>query len=147
MFSPARIASVRTREVIPFQEAVVDSRQFDALISRLDTHLNRRRSLSLLGVAGVAGLWRVGDAEAKKRKKRPRKCFLVRYAVCFRGETVTVNSCGRDKLLKRGAQPGACPTPCVPQCTDCTGSDDGCGGTCSCPEGQVCIAAACQDPQ
>jgi hypothetical protein len=126
----------------------VDSDQFDAIVSRLDTHLNRRRSLSLLGVAALAGLWQTVDAEAKKkRKKRPRKCFMVRYALCLDGETVTANSCGRKKLLKRGAQSGPCPAPCVPQCMDCTGVDDGCGGTCSCPEGQVCVDAACQDPQ
>lgn len=126
----------------------MDFEAFDTRLPAVARHITRRRSLGLMGVMGTAGLRRNGDADAKKkRKKRPRKCFMVGYAFCVDGETVLVNSCGRKKLLKRGKTPGPCPDTCVPQCADCTGGDDGCGGTCSCPDGQACVDATCQDPQ
>ena len=126
----------------------MDSGKFDATRPWFVTHLTRRRSLGLLGALGTAGIWGVGDAGGKnKRKKRPRKCYMVGYAVCVDGETILVNSCGRKKLLKRGATRGPCPEDCVPLCMDCNGGDDGCGGTCSCPDGQTCINATCKEPQ
>lgn len=126
----------------------MDFEAFDRLLPAVSRHITRRRGLGLLGVMGTAGLWRDGHAGAKKeRKKRPHKCSMVGYAFCVDGESVLVNSCGRKKLLKRGETSGRCPEDCVPQCAGCTGGDDGCGGTCSCPDGQTCVGATCQDPQ
>lgn len=118
--------------------------QFTDVRPTLARSLTRRRGLGLLGAAAGAALWRTGNAGAKKKKKHPKRCFKVGYGFCVDGETVMVDSCGRKRLLKRGEQPGSCPVTCVPQCVDCTGGADGCGGTCGCPPGQVCQDATCQ---
>lgn len=128
------------------QEVTVDRDILDTRLSAAAAGLPRR-SLGLLPVLGVAGLGRGEETRAKKNKKRPRKCKMYRRAYCLNGNTFHVNSCGAARLRKRGATPGVCPEDCVPQCFDCTGATDGCGGICGCPAGQVCVDATCQDPQ
>ncbi|MFN8664118.1 MAG: hypothetical protein U0075_19670 [Thermomicrobiales bacterium] len=123
----------------------MDADHLEALVARLNPRLSRRHSLGLIGVFGIASAGLGMEAHAKKNKrKHPRRCFMVGYAFCVDGETVIVNSCGRKRLLKRGETPGRCPDTCVPQCADCAAGDDGCGGTCGCPTGQVCVEATCQ---
>lgn len=129
----------------------MDSDRFDTLTTRMATQATRRRTLGLLGVLGVASAGLVEGADAgKHRKHRKNSCGRhekkIGYTLCFNGENVFTGPCGRKKWLKRGAVPGRCPVPCVPLCTDCTGAADGCGGVCGCPEGQICVAAACQLP-
>ncbi|MDQ2654215.1 MAG: hypothetical protein M3Z20_14375 [Chloroflexota bacterium] len=107
----------------------------------------RRRALGVLGLLGVAS---AGPAEhtAARKKNRKRNCprhqKKIGYLLCFNGETIVTGPCGREKWFERGALPGRCPEPCVPQCADCAGGDDGCGGTCTCPEGQACVDATAQ---
>lgn len=122
----------------------MDADHLEALVSRLNPRLSRRYSLGLIGVFGIASVGHGIETYAKKKKKRPRRCYKVGYAFCVDGETVLVDSCGRKRLLKRGKTPGPCPDTCIPQCADCTAGDDGCGGTCGCPTGQACVEATCQ---
>ncbi|MDQ2655748.1 MAG: hypothetical protein M3Z20_22190 [Chloroflexota bacterium] len=129
----------------------MDAGRFDTLTTRLAAPATRRRALGVLGLLGVARAGLVEGAEArKKNRKKKRNCprhqKMIGYPMCFNGENILTGPCGREKWLKRGALPGRCPEPCVPQCADCTGGDDGCGGICECPESQACIDATCQDP-
>jgi hypothetical protein len=134
------------------QEAKMDADPFDAFATRLAEQVTRRRTLGLLGLLGVAGTGLVEDAEAGKNKRsRKNRCSrrekAIGYLLCFNGVTIVTGPCGREEWLNRGALLGGCPEPCAPQCADCTGGDDGCGGVCGCPEGQTCANVTCQDPQ
>lgn len=51
----------------------MDSDQFNALVSRLSTHLTRRRSLGLFSVAALSGAGLADDADARKKKKKRNK--------------------------------------------------------------------------
>lgn len=68
----------------------------------------------------------------------------IGYLMRFNGDDILTGRCGRRTWLERGALPGRCPQPCIPQCADCTGGDDYCGGICECPEGQTCVNATCK---
>jgi uncharacterized protein len=55
------------------REIVMDSDQFDALVSRLSTQVTRRRGLGVLGVIGATGAGLVAETAAKKKHKKKKK--------------------------------------------------------------------------
>jgi hypothetical protein len=122
-----------------FQEVIVESDQFDTLVSRLSAHLTRRRSLGLLGVLGVSGASIVQDVDAKKKKKGKK---------------------GKGGKKKPKPQPPTTRPPTTPPGPTCTdGSKNGdetdvdCGGSCPrCAAGKACLrrddceSAICEGP-
>jgi hypothetical protein len=58
--------------VITLEKVAVDAHQFDALVSRLSSHLSRR-SLGLVGVLGASAAGLGSEVEAKKKKKKGKK--------------------------------------------------------------------------
>lgn len=98
-----------------------------------------RRSVVGLLAGPLAGFGLGAGSSARKKKKKKSK----KITLCLNGQTLNVLKKKRGALQRQGATVGAC-TPCVAACTGkpC-GADDGCGGTCGCPAGQVCEAGSC----
>ena len=95
--------------------------------------------------AGLVALGKTPDAEAKKKRLRGEHNIRGDKAIiCFEGETVRIPKRKRKKWIKRGAARGAC-RDCVPVCTpgSCD-TVDGCGGTCACAAGSICVQGVCQ---
>ena len=106
----------------------MDGQRFDNLVRSLRT----RRSI--IGVvAGLAALHRV-DRDATARCKK--KCGPCKR--CKKGKCRKKLPDGTPCLSGGTCLSGRC---CVPDCTDkpCN-SNDGCGGDCTCEQGQACFS-------
>ncbi|MFT4040825.1 MAG: right-handed parallel beta-helix repeat-containing protein [Thermomicrobiales bacterium] len=112
-----------------------DDQDEDAVDQVMGRRWVRRRVVGLLA-GPLAGLGLGAASTAKKKKKK--------VTLCLNGQTLKVPKKKRGSLQRQGATAGAC-TACVASCAGkpC-GADDGCGGECGCPAGQVCGAGVCQ---
>jgi hypothetical protein len=121
----------------------VDDDQFDALVSRLSSHLTRRRSLmGMVGVAGAGAGAGLADRAESKKKKKKRKRKKKR-------KTTTTQA--------PGTQPPTTQPPTTrpgPTCTDGLKngdeSDVDCGGSCprcansrTCRRDDDCVSGFC----
>lgn len=118
----------------------MDSHLFDALTRVLGTTPSRRALLPLLGGLLASPLLGNGPAAAKKKKKKKKKTTL-----CLDGQTIKAGKKKKKQLINGGATPGPCPPVCAPTCPGNTcGVSDGCGGTCACAAGSLCLDGVCQ---
>jgi hypothetical protein len=98
----------------------MDADRFDNLARTLTADHSRRGVLATL-VAGTLGLFRLHDAEGRKK--------------------------GKGKHKKRKHTSPTPPPPCVPQRAGKTCDSDGCGGTCgTCRVGTSCQGGTCICP-
>lgn len=84
-------------------------------------------------------------SDAKRRRVKGEHNIRGNKAImCIDGKTRRVPRKKRKKYLKRGASRGKCPGTCTPVCTPGICGDDGCGGTCSCVDGTICVGGTCE---
>ena len=141
VYLPMSLASlfdiVMLRHSRHYQGVIVESGQFDLLVSRLSAHLTRRRSLGVLGVLGMSGASIVHEVDAKKKKKGKK------------------GKGGTKKPKPTTTQPPT--TPPGPTCADGIKNGDetdvDCGGSCPrCATGKTCLrrddceSAVCDGP-
>lgn len=120
---------------------------FRAITQSVSKWSTRRNLVKATGVSTVAAILGVSldptATDAKRRRVRGEHNIRGNKAImCVDGKTVKVPKKKRKKYLKEGATRGKC-TGCTPVCTPGTCGDDGCGGTCGCVDGTVCISGTC----
>lgn len=107
----------------------MEADRLDALAARVSQALTRRR----VGVAGAAlagGLLLPGEADAKRRKKRPcPPCFGRKQGKC-RKQLPDGTPCATG--VCKGGQCTCVPATCASLGVTCGPAPDGCGGTLSC---------------
>ncbi|MFT4038937.1 MAG: hypothetical protein QM692_12205 [Thermomicrobiales bacterium] len=127
----------------------MDAKAFDARTRVLGKSCNRRSltyAVSLGAVAAAVAL-PLAALPATARRRRVKGEHNVRghkAIMCIDGKTKRVAKKKRKHWLKQGATRGACSKACTPVCSPGICGDDGCGGTCACATGSVCISGACQ---
>jgi hypothetical protein len=111
MLEPIPSSRLRVSSYFRFHSGVhhMDDRRFDALARSLATGQSRRQVLK--GLLGFGGA-AIATAAALPDDAR---------------------------AARRGYGGPALPAPCVPTCDGTTCGDNGCGGTCACRHGLVCI--------
>jgi hypothetical protein len=126
---------------------VVDATRFDGLARTVGGRLSRRGlGRVAAAVAVLPALDGALDARAKKRRVRGEHNIRGKKAImCLNGQTIKVPKKKRKKYLRQGATRGKCPTGCTPTCAPgACGMADGCGGTCGCARGAMCMEGTCQ---
>ena len=117
----------------------MDAGRFAGTTRALGLAWARRPILGLLA-GSTTGILGMAKSSARKKKKKKK------VTLCLNGQTIKVPKKKQKNYLSQGATPGTCAPspPCRASCTGkpC-GTDDGCGGTCGCPAGQLCQAGTC----
>ncbi len=122
---------------------------FDARTREFSQWQTRRQLVKVAGAGVLAAILEASPepdgAEAKRRRVTGEHNIRGNKAImCIDGETRRVPKKKRKKYLKRGATRGKCPGACTPVCTPGSCGDDGCGGTCGCVDGTICVAGTCE---
>lgn len=125
----------------------MEKTSFDARARSVSEWLNRRSIVKAAGTGALAALLGATldptATDAKRRRVRGEHNIRGNKAImCVGGKTVKVPKKKRKKYLKQGATRGKC-NGCTPVCTPGTCGDDGCGGTCPCVDGTVCLSGTC----
>lgn len=110
----------------------------------------RRNVVKAAGVGTLAALLGASldatGADAKRRRIKGEHNIRGNKAImCIDGKTRRVPKKKRKKYLKQGASRGKCPGACTPVCTPGICGDDGCGGTCGCVDGTICVSGTCEN--
>jgi hypothetical protein len=126
----------------------VENLAFDAITKSLSRWRTRRGLVTGAGIGAVAAILGAAlepdETEARRRRVRGEHNIRGKKAImCLDGQTVKVPKKKRKKYLKQGATRGKC-TTCTPVCTPGICGDDGCGGTCGCAEGTICVSGICE---
>lgn len=129
----------------------VDGSIFDGLSRTVGRRQGLRSLVSVLGGAAltvpllVAGeTLEAGAARRKVQGEHNRREGGKKTIVCYQGETVRVATKRRKQWFRKGATRGRCDDMCTPVCMPGTCGDDGCGGTCGCGAGTVCVETTCE---
>ena len=109
----------------------------------------RRRLVTVAGAGALAALLGLSlgpaDTDAKRRRIKGEHNIRGNKAImCIDGKTRRVPKNKRKKYLKRGASRGKCLGTCTPVCRPGICGDDGCGGTCGCVDGTICVTGTCE---
>jgi hypothetical protein len=121
----------------------MDTGQFETLVSRLSTHLTRRRSLRIASALGIAGASLAPAAEARKKKKKGNKKTATctpAPLTCPGGQKVCNGVC---IVAERCCADGDCAPgrACVNGVCDCATNTTPCRELCCITSSQVCVTS------
>jgi hypothetical protein len=126
----------------------VEKPVFRAITQSVSEWSTRRSLLKAAGVSTLAAILGAaldptGTAAKRRRVHGEHNIRGNKAIMCIDGKTVRVAKKKRKKHLKRGATRGKC-NSCTPVCTPGICGDDGCGGTCGCVDGTLCVSGTCE---
>jgi hypothetical protein len=127
----------------------VEKLVFRSITKAVGEWSTRRNLVKAAGAGALAAILGASldetGTDAKRRRVRGEHNIRGNKAImCINGKTRRVPKKKRNKYLKRGASRGKCPKGCTPVCAPGFCGDDGCGGTCGCTDGTICINDTCE---
>lgn len=127
----------------------MESSSFDVRTRVFSEWQTRRRLVTVAGAGALAAMLgfslALDGGDAKRRRVKGEHNIRGNKAImCIDGKTRRVPKKKRKKYLKKGASRGKCPGTCTPVCTPGICGDDGCGGTCGCVDGTICVSGTCE---